>query len=317
MRPSPEPTGSGFPSLSNSAHTRTLDGPSGTSGVNRSTVTVWRGGELVEVRACPAGESGQPAQGGGKRGLVSTIQSFASRRRMGQFLGTLQSESIPAFITLTIPSWACPTPDALRAAMAALRHRFERAFPDGAAVWKREHHRSGVPHFHLLVWLNTGRPLSWEVLQLRRWLPSAWSEVLTIKARVNVQAARDAKAVKQYASGYLWRGKGYQLDAQGTHWGKWWGKWNVDRLPFAEPVVVQGPASMFHATVRAAGRAGYRGKRRRNGQPTARFLVKHNVDAWAILAERSGGTVQGSNTDANDLEDLPESDPVGEAGGSA
>lgn len=291
------------PSLSNSAHTRSQDGPQGPSSGGRSTVTVWRGGELVEARVCPEGESGQPLRGGGERGKVSTVQSFASRRRMGQFLGKLQGDALPAFVTLTIPPGVCPAPlpdpedgepdrATLPEVLAALRHRFARAFPSGAVVWKREHHRSGIPHFHMLVWLNTGQHLAREVYQLQRWLPGAWSEILTARARVNVQAARNAKAVKHYTSAYLWRGKGYQLDAHGINWGRWWGTWNQDALPYAERVTVQGPPAMYHAAVRVAGRLGYRGKVQRNGQPTARFLAKHGTETWVRHALLSGGEAQ-------------------------
>lgn len=288
---SPEPGGCGLPSLSNSAHTSTRDGPSGPSR-DRATVTVWNGGELVEARLCPPGESGAPAVGGGKRGKVSTVQSFASRRRMGQFLGKLDSASVPAFVTLTIPRTCCPSPDGLAAALAALRMRFLRAFPDAALVLKREHHASGVPHFHALVWLNSGRPLAWEVHQLQRWMRPAWSEILAVQSRVKVDAARDCKAVKHYASGYLWRGKGYQLDAQGVHWGRWWTVWNPDGLPYGERQVITGPDSMFHAVSRAARRAGYRGKHPRTNQPTVRFLAKHAAAEWVRLA----GQVAGGST---------------------
>ena len=287
--PEPEPGGSGHPSLSNSAHTSTRDGPSGTSMVGPSTCTIWSGGELVELRVCPAGESGAPAVGGGKRGQVATVQSFASRRRMGQELGKLRSDSVPAFVTLTIPRTCCPSPDGLADAIAALRMRFTRHWPDAALILKREHHASGVPHFHALVWLNTGKTLAWEVLQLQRWLRPAWSEILSVQARVKVDAARDCKAVKAYASGYLWRGKGYQLDAQGIHWGKWWTIWNREALPYAEPLVITGSPAMFHAVSRSAARAGYRGKMPRTNQPTVRFLAKGDPAEWARLAGLAGG----------------------------
>lgn len=287
---SSEPGRFGHPSLSNSAHTRTQDGPSGTSMVSRSTCTVWAGGELVELRLCPAGESGAPAVGGGRRGQVSTVQSFPSRRRMGQFLGTLRSDAVPVFVTVTIPRSCCPSPDGLADALAALQKRFKRQWPDGALIWKREHHASGVPHYHMLVWLNTGKALAWEVLQLQRWFRPAWSEILSVQARVKVDAARDCKSVKAYTSGYLWRGKGYQLDAQGVHWGAWWGVWNRPGLPYADKVVTTGPVPMHHTGSRAAGRAGYRGKRPRTNQPTVRFLAKHDNMAWARLAVNAGGT---------------------------
>ena len=254
----------------------------------------------MELRVCPAGESGAPAVGGGKRGQVSTVQSWASRRRMGQFLGTLRSDSVPAFMTITIPQKCCPSPEGLADAIAALRKRFMRQWPGAALILKREHHASGVPHFHALVWLNTGKSLAWEVLQLQRWIRPAWSEILSYKGEVivDVDAARDSKTVKHYTSGYLWRGKGYQLDAQGVHWGKWWTVWNRDALPKAEPLVITGSPSMFHAVSRSAARAGYRGKMPRTNQPTVRFLAKHDPAKWADLAALHAGDPTGSVTAA-------------------
>ena len=302
----PEPSSGKLHPCLNSAHTKPQDDPSGASMMGLATCTVWAGGELVELRLCPEGKYGAPAVGGGKRGQVATVQSFASRRRMGQFLGKLRSDAVPAFVTLTIPDTCCPAPKGNPASedqaavmgladiMAALQKRFKRQWPDGALIWKREHHASGVPHFHMLVWLNTGKTLAWEVLLLQRWMRPVWSELLGVKSRVEADAARDCKTVKHYASGYLWRGKGYQLDAQGVHWGDWWGKWNPSGLPFGEPVVVQGSESMYWGTVRAAGRAGYRGKRPRANQPTARLLAKGDNMEWARLAVNAGGTHQPS-----------------------
>lgn len=286
----PEPSSGKLNPCLNSAHTKPEDDPSGESMVGLATCTVWAGGELVELRLCPEGKYGAPAVGGGKRGRVSTVQSFASRRRMGQFLGKLRSDAVPAFVTMTLPDKCCPSPDGLADVLSALQKRFKRQWPGGALVWKREHHASGVPHFHMLVWLNTGKTLAWEVLQLQRWMRPVWSELLGVKSRVEADAARDCKTVKHYASGYLWRGKGYQLDAQGIHWGDWWGKWNPSGLPFGEPVVTTGPTSMYWGAKRAARRAGYRGKRPRANQPTARFLAKGDNMEWARLAVNAGGT---------------------------
>lgn len=252
--------------------------------MSRATCTTWAGGELVELRICPAGESGMPLLGGGKRGQVATVQSFASRRRMGQYMGKLNSDSVPAFVTLTIPRSCCPSPDGLAEVLRQLRMRFTRRWPDAALIWKREHHASGVPHFHALIWLNSGATLALEVLQLQRWMRPVWSELLGVQSRVKIDPARDAKAVKAYTSGYLWRGKGYQLDAQGIYWGKWWGVWNPAGLPMAVETVTAIPGDVFHSGSRAAERAGYRGKMPRTNQPTVRFLAKHDSGAWARLA---------------------------------
>ena len=65
---------------------------------------------------------------------------------MGQFLGTLRSDSVPAFMTITIPQKCCPSPEGLADAIAALRKRFMRQWPDAALILKREHHALSLIH---------------------------------------------------------------------------------------------------------------------------------------------------------------------------
>lgn len=283
----------GPPSLSYLSHTGPRPCPENVA-VGPASVTVWKGGETVEARVCPKGESGQPLQGGGRRGQVKTVMSQASKRELARFLGKLNTGAVVLFVTLTIPAKACPPPDQLAAIKRCMRKRFERAYPAHGAIWKREHHRSGVPHLHLLIYPPAGSDLRAEVQGLRRWLAGAWSESIGTRSRVAVEAAAKARKVKDYVGSYLWRGKGYQLDAHGVHWGKWWGTWNAQALPHAEPVTVQGPPAMYHAVVRASKRAGYRGRFQRPGQPSAGFLARHDPEPWVRLALANGGMIQGN-----------------------
>lgn len=298
---------------------RAVDGPPAQS----VRVEAWNGGGLVTVKARMR-LSGERA-GGGAAGPRATVQSFDSIRRLGHLLERLDRAKVPVLVALTLPSWGQMPPAELGAALKLLRRRFLRAFPDGGAVLRREHHKDGRPHFHGLFWTGTpGAEIKTNVLSIRRWLVAAWPAVLGLDvARVQAESPKDLTKVRAYVSGYLRRSKGYQHDARGVDWGWWWTTWG--KLPMAELQTVEAadldrPHAVYWQTVRALRRAGYI-RRRRPGQLTVNALVDDPAQ-WArmvaILAEqgRSGsstgsstGSSPGSPTGAH--QDVTRTSPVG------
>jgi hypothetical protein len=210
----------------------------------------------------------------------------------------LEQDSVPAFGTLTIPAKLCPDPERLSQALAMLRKRFARRYPEAAIVVKREHHRSGIPHFHTLIWLGDGRTLAQWIAELRPWLRQNWAESLGVeRARVGLDHPRDSKAVSHYVSSYLWRGKGYQLDARGVNWGRWWHIWagpGHERLPWSERTETDAPAGrssvqdpgekFYWRMARAMRRAGYISRPLRRGSRSVRFIAPKPAEV-ARLAE--------------------------------
>lgn len=223
--------------------------------------------------------------GGGAAGPTATIQSYDSIRRLGHLLERLERSAVPALVTLTIPSWGQMPPAELGAALKLLRRRFLRAFPDGGAVLRREHHRDGRPHYHGLFWTGQPGAIKTNVLSIRRWLVRAWPAVLELdRARVQAESPKDLTKVRAYVSGYLRRSKGYQHDARGVDWGWWWTTWG--RLPMAELQTVEAadldrPDAIYWRTVRALRRAGYL-RRRRPGQLTTNAVVEDPAQ-WARM----------------------------------
>jgi len=226
--------------------------------------------------------------GGGKRGVVSTVQSMQSRRRLGRLLAKLHQYSIPVFVTLTIAERCCPNSETLSQALEAFEARLRRRFPHAGCVVKREHHRSGVPHFHLLVWLGAGRPQQVDVEELREWLTDSWPKVLKVPGGVWVEEARSSRQVSRYVSSHHWRGKGYQLDSRGVDWGRWWLVWNKKNLPWAKVVTIEGDEDFYWRMHRAARHLDRLGKRYRLTAPTVRFY-EDDTGSWIRLAHYYAG----------------------------
>ena len=123
---------------------------------------------------------GQPRDGYKPRSKI-VEWSRKSRAAMTHRLGTLDYRPIvqrcrlPAMITLTYPGdWLTAAPDAATAQrhLNAFRKRYEYEFGERLiGLWKREHQRSGSPHFHLFVAPPTGKAFA-------QWLSKTWADVV-------------------------------------------------------------------------------------------------------------------------------------------
>ncbi len=126
-----------------------------------------------------------PPQGrkrdGYKQKSKITEWSRKSRAAMTLRLSTLDYRPmfsggrVPAMITLTYPGkWLEVVPDAATSQrhLKAFRKRYEHHFGEPLiGLWKREHQRSGSPHFHLFVSPPVGRDFA-------RWLSATWADVV-------------------------------------------------------------------------------------------------------------------------------------------
>jgi hypothetical protein len=123
---------------------------------------------------------GQPRDGYKPRSII-VEWSRKSRAAMTLRLGTLDYRPLflrgrlPAMITLTYPGdWLTVAPDAATAQrhLNALRKRYEYQFGEPLiGLWKREHQRSGSPHFHLFAAPPSGRSFA-------IWLSKAWADIV-------------------------------------------------------------------------------------------------------------------------------------------
>jgi len=207
-------------------------------------VDMWEGGTLFRIRRKES-LLRPKRKGGGRRGVIQQF-SNASRLRLMRMLSKLRSAEPPLFVTLTYPDWACPTPDEYKLHRKRLKERIRRRFPHSAGMWKLEFTRQGVPHIHLLVWLNEpSLTLEQQVFVFRRWMAEAWYEVVGTGeeahrvAGTQVDRARSSKAVSHYIGKYVWK-KGYQTESPEV-WGRFWAVFGSEFLPWAEKYSVPIP----------------------------------------------------------------------------
>lgn len=174
---------------------------------------------------------------------------------------------VPAMITLTYPGdWLTVVPDAATAQrhLKAFRKRFEYEFGEPLnGLWKREHQRSGSPHFHLFVAPPTGKAFA-------RWLSKTWADVVAhpdpIERRKHERAgtgidyatgvrSSDPRRVATYFSKHNsanFGAKEYQnkppqewIDAGSV--GRFWGYWGI--RPLVVEVEISDVEALFVARV--------------------------------------------------------------------
>ena len=178
---------------------------------------------------------------GFKRGKIDGMSDESRRRLMGLLHTIKRSAANPAFVTLTFPDDAIPTPREAKIALQTLFKRWKRRSPSLCAVWRVEAHpersqRRGapVPHFHLLVW---GAWID------RYRLSEDWAKVVGapdyfahLAAGTKVESIRSFRGVCSYASKYISKAEAYSL---GEDAGRVWGIFNKAALPVGESFTVK------------------------------------------------------------------------------
>jgi len=153
--------------------------------------------------------------------------------------------------TLTYPGdWRTIAPDgpSCRRHMEAFRKRLTRflaalGVTDWSALWFREFQRRGAPHFHLLLW---GDGLSMlDLRQARRWMATAWAEVVAHpnpdefakhrRAGTGLEVMRTQSFA--YAVAYANKPHQKQVPEGFASPGRWWGLW---RASVPSPIVFSG-----------------------------------------------------------------------------
>lgn len=152
-----------------------------------------------------------------------------------RLIASVRRDCAPVFVTLTYPE-RFPGERQAKRDLDVFIKRLGRRFPDVAGVWKIEPQQRGAPHFHLLIW---NVPLH----ELRKFVPLAWHEIAGqgdpkhllwhlggLGNQFCVQPARKGVKAFWYASKYI--SKEVAQDCQ--HWGRWWGVFFRERLPFGQ-----------------------------------------------------------------------------------
>ena len=245
-------------------------------------------GSIRLTKKAPA--KGQPREGYRQRNKI-TEWSKKSRAAMTLRLSTLDylplfaGGRVPAMITLTYPGkWLDVVPDAATAQrhLKAFRKRYKYEFGEPLiGLWKREHQRSGSPHFHLFVAPPMGKDFA-------RWLSKTWADVVGHpdpaerakheKAGTGIDYATgvrssDAKRVATYFSKHNSANFGvkeYQnkppkewIDAGSV--GRFWGYWGI--APLVVSVEISDEQALFVARV-------LRRWSKANAQPRTRLVQR-------------------------------------------
>lgn len=166
--------------------------------------------------------------------------SAGSRRRLMRTVNAVRRDNLPVFVTLTYPFEYPERSEIFKRHLDNFLKRLGRKFSNVAGVWKLEPQQRGAPHYHLMVW---GVSLE----ELREFVPRAWYEVVGSDSAYHlewhegrlgnehcVKSIQSYKQVNSYVTKYMSK----EVSAEYASWGRWWGVFFRDKLPFGEMVVV-------------------------------------------------------------------------------
>lgn len=247
------------------------------------SLKVWVGGSLLKCsvpRWTPERDPDKEVQRA-KRGKIS-IFSAGSRRRLLRALASTQRKAKAGMITLTYPQVWDANPKAWKGHLRAFVRRLNRRYPEICGFWKLEFQRRGAPHFHLVCWGMPAGEGTHAFEELIEFVSKAWYQVVKsgdlrhLYAGTRCELIRSEKGIMAYAAKYV--GKPETLETSGV--GRWWGSFNVDKIPYAEAVEVMGiDKRAGFALLRAMRR--YAGIRRARGHGRYGLTIFCDGTFWA------------------------------------
>lgn len=182
------------------------------------------------------GISSSDKRGGGLRGNIRGF-SRASRKRMIEFMASIRNAGSMMFLTMTLPDDFPPDdPEAWHADFEAFRHRFQRAYPAYAALWRMElvERKSGTnqgfiaPHYHMIIFTMrkvTDEQLETDTADFWAWASNNWFEIANYEDENHLQhgahctPVRSRKHATSYVSKYVGKLSGDNIEA-GRRWGR-------------------------------------------------------------------------------------------------
>lgn len=187
-----------------------------------------------------------PGRGGIKKPITDFSRS--SRRNMLNAMAQMRNVGAGYFVHLTFPGMATipakfvVTQESAKSALAALRKRIARRFPDAGGIWRLEPKKrlTGasrglvVPHFHVMIF-----NLNWtdKDQSFRDWIAQSWNEIIDPtdtdhrKAGTRVDDILSRRHAMAYASKYTAK-TGDEYSDKNQRWGRRWGVFgNIDRTP--------------------------------------------------------------------------------------
>jgi hypothetical protein len=169
----------------------------------------------------------------------SEIKGFskASRKRMIQQCAVM-GKSVPVFLTLTYGDDYPSDPAEWKKHLANWGKRLKRYDPRLSAIWRLEPQKRGAPHYHLLIYQESGKA----PFLPKEWVAKSWSEVLGaysnadhLKAGTRIESLRSCRGAAFYVAKYC--AKLPEDDEFPPEWnraGRLWGSFNKASLPLAK-----------------------------------------------------------------------------------
>lgn len=208
----------------------------GTRAVGSFVLRIPENGSVVRLTKVSGPRGGRIIQR--KRGKIHGLSTGAALRLQRCMLEVNQARVAESFfVSNTIPliggvpefGWKD-----VRRFLKLWRQRFERRFPQHAAVWVKELTAKGSPHLHfVVVWAKDApRPT---VEEFKGWNDDAWADVVQSshpkhrQVACNVKVLRSWEGAARYLSCYL--GKGSAEDPRTEDSGKMWGLIGRKNLP--------------------------------------------------------------------------------------
>lgn len=199
------------------------------------TVRFWP--NMIQVKTPHLPVAVKPAP----RGAVSEF-SKASRRRMLEMINQVTFERL-TFCSMTYPAVWPDDPREWKAHLRAFRARLERKFGKLRVLWRLEFQERGAPHFHLLL---LDAPFI-----CRFWLSKAWAQCNRGHSWDNFRYGTNIKGVAKkgengkivaYVCKYIAKLPDGESENKHEFTGRYWGRWNVEKITPIEIAVEPGDA---------------------------------------------------------------------------
>lgn len=222
---------------------------------------VWKGANLMELERVksPKYEIDEPEKEEEKkkkpkRGKVTGCTK-AAMRRMRKDMAKVDASQDARSSCLTYPQQEkhlCPNAKESKKHLQILQKWCDNKFPWLGLYWKREPHKSGITHYHLLYFLN-GRSDAevWEAMKqvLFEWccittgsgsgFPAVEHEkqLLWHLDERNYEKVQEGMSFFNYLGKYLSKGSNEVPDGYDNEGGgNWWGRFNKKAIPYVEAV---------------------------------------------------------------------------------
>ena len=175
---------------------------------------------------------------------------------------------------------------------------FRRRYPEASAVWRLEFTKRGFPHYHLIIFGIPNTEADFQAYRI--WQDHAWFKAVGtglqkhLAAGCNVERVKSIEGARNYVAKYVNK---QEQQCEGFT-GRYWGKLNKDKLPFApevEKTLTDRQAVLLARVFRKLVESQVNYSR---WKKELKECSDHGERGWSRLAVEFGGTLPGKAGDA-------------------